>query len=223
MQVLVERLREQACDREQVAVACSEIVAEQWLVVSDAVAQLVEPSDGFVDGTSVGSGSERRVQSRDPEVVVMTARGEVAPEAEPQFGDDLARWDVVRPRTAAGVVHCGIEEPPRGRVGVVASAVGGLSRLRREVASGLEDPVRSVGLIATGEGPVVGVAQRDFEVPQVVVEGRGERRVPFVELECAVAIALGRSEVDGKARGGQPVLDQPSAVMPDLSRARVLS
>jgi len=131
--------------------------------VGDPVAEPVQPLDRLVDRAAGDARPECSVQVRNPQPLVVTLDGQVAPEPEREFRNHLPRrWQGAgrAGRRADGVG----EQLAGGLVGVVADTVGGFLPCGREQLVGVEHPVPFPIVPAIAQRAVVGVPQADFQM-----------------------------------------------------------
>lgn len=158
---------------------------EEVLVVSGAIADLVDSRYLFIDVVSACSLWPCLMDDRDPQVAFMAAVRHVGPEAQREVRDD-----VVRGRVLAKAVSQVVNRVPVQSVGVVDLSALIRPEDRAPYGRGVvEQPV--VGPAPSGGyRPVVRVPEGDLEERDVFQDGLRKADVPEVEVEGDGVIAL---------------------------------
>lgn len=131
----------------------------------------------------------------------MRGSGQIAPESKVQFGDHLSGH-----RSWPGFANGSLDLLAWSLVCIHTGAVAGRPLSDGEQSVRVGCPVRQSSGCVGYDRCVVGVAQRDFQVRQVVQERCRHSSVPFVQIERQAPVYVaGRCQVDGEAWARQQV------------------
>ena len=159
-------------------------MCEEVLVVSGAIADLVDSRYPFIDVVSVCSLWPCLMDDWDPQIAFMAAVRHVGPETQREVRDDI-----VCGRVLAKAVSQMVDRIPVQSVGVVDLSAFIRPEDRASYGRGaVEQPV--VGPAPGGRYcPVVRVSEGDLEERDVFQDGLRKTDVPEVEAECDGVIA----------------------------------